>query len=106
MVTSLNGQIKSDPFLSSEHNRNGNACQSTARTERPEVGTITHSLIAKSDRDTETDGVGKRLSKKQKNQQNGMSAAKEESQFLAWPITDSSRTGSCERGVLEPFASP
>ncbi len=33
MVISLNGQIKSDPFLSSEHNRNGHACQSTARTE-------------------------------------------------------------------------
>lgn len=70
MVISLNGQIKSDPFLSSEHNRNGHACKSTARTERPEVGTITHSLIAKPDRDTETDGVGKRLSKKQNNQQN------------------------------------
>lgn len=34
----------------------------------------------------------------------------EESQFLAWPIMESSRqksrTGSCEGGVLEPFASP
>lgn len=69
MVISLNGKLKSDPSLSSEHNRNGHACQSTARTERPEVGTITHSLIAKPDRD----GVEKLISKKQKNQQNGVS---------------------------------
>lgn len=59
-VHTINGEIKK-VILSCQVSTTETAMRVKAQhaQERPEVGTITHSLIAKPDRDTETDGVAK-----------------------------------------------